>query len=229
MRGVVVSDLHLFARRARPEIESTIIDAIQGRNFLVLNGDIFDFAWSTHGSLAATVEQSVAFLGRICHSNPECRVHYIMGNHDNIAALAEALTDVSLPNFSWHPAYITIGPSLFLHGDLPLSAKNPFLRKLRHTASPKHAALHHLYDLAVRTRVHAGAAKLYTPSLCARTILQAIEQHDAHKLGGVEHIYFGHTHAPFSDFEYRGYYFHNTGSGIKHLEMRVLHATGTAQ
>jgi hypothetical protein len=46
-RGLVVSDLHLFARRSRG---MTCFESLRGElesvDVLVLNGDIFDFRWS---------------------------------------------------------------------------------------------------------------------------------------------------------------------------------------
>ena len=69
-RGVVVSDLHLFARRSRG---SELLDSLAGQlaeaDLLVLNGDTFDFRWiaprDREQAFAAAVEKLHALLHRI--------------------------------------------------------------------------------------------------------------------------------------------------------------------
>lgn len=40
--------------------------------------------------------------------------------------------------------------------------------------------------------------------------------------GRIENVYFGHTHRPFSNFAYKGIFFHNTGSAIKGMKYNML-------
>ena len=48
IRGMAVSDLHLFAyRSAGEEYFNSLRPQLNATDILVLNGDIFDFRWST--------------------------------------------------------------------------------------------------------------------------------------------------------------------------------------
>ena len=81
--GFVVSDLHLFterssAHRYMDRIHDTLADA----DFLVLNGDIVDFRWTTLPSKEATAHAADDWLADLCIEYPHCQFYYVMGNHD---------------------------------------------------------------------------------------------------------------------------------------------------
>ena len=62
-QGLVISDLHLFSRRSRAEellVEMEV--RIASADILVLNGDVFDFRWSTLPDIQATVDASLEWL-----------------------------------------------------------------------------------------------------------------------------------------------------------------------
>ena len=74
LRGHVLSDLHLFTSRSDGERwEDDIAGAAGEGDFLVLNGDIFDFRWSTLPSVDATLDAAVAWLDRWLVEFPRCR------------------------------------------------------------------------------------------------------------------------------------------------------------
>jgi len=56
VRGIVLSDLHLFARRSQAaDCMHRLRTELATVRVLVLNGDIFDFRWSTLRDLETTV------------------------------------------------------------------------------------------------------------------------------------------------------------------------------
>jgi UDP-2,3-diacylglucosamine hydrolase len=55
-RGLVISDLHLFSPRSKAvELLVGIQEKLASADVLVLNGDIFDFRWSTLPDTQATI------------------------------------------------------------------------------------------------------------------------------------------------------------------------------
>jgi UDP-2,3-diacylglucosamine hydrolase len=225
--GYAVSDLHLFtrwstARREMPAIHA----AARQADFFVLNGDIFDFRWSTLPTVERTVAAAVAWLEGLTADHPRCRVVYLMGNHDRLAAMTgplEALADRQ-SNFAWHASHVRIHDALFLHGDLALRAgrRNPFARRLRRRQWKPGKAVHVAYRSLVAAGVHCLARRFNGPRRCARRILRSLAEHGNHIGQEIRDVYFGHTHRPFTDFEYRGVRFHNTGAAIRGLEMNLL-------
>ena len=116
----VVSDLHMFCRRSDwhhflPEMHQ----AAEQADLFVFNGDTFDFKWSTT-DVSETVKLAEAFLENFCKKHPHCQFHVNLGNHDHVPELMEALEALSkrLKNLTWHPYYLRVGNSVFLHGDV---------------------------------------------------------------------------------------------------------------
>ena len=83
VRGLAVSDLHLFARRsAGEEYLHSLRSQLASTDVLVLNGDIFDFRWSTLPSVEATAARALEWLEALHAAYPSCTIHYVLGNHD---------------------------------------------------------------------------------------------------------------------------------------------------
>ena len=228
--GFVISDLHLFAERSDAgQYQAMIEGAARNSDYLVLNGDIFDFVWAKHGCTGQSVAHAVAWLDDLCRQNPDCTIHYIMGNHDGVADLGDALAmRAGIRNFRWSPTHFRIADALYLHGDLPLMGRNPFSRTLLTHLPQKPEAANILYSAAVDLRLHRGADLLLRKELCARQIHRTLEKYPHQDSKGVRDIYFGHTHVPFTDFEYKGRRYHNTGAAIKHVEHRMLEVRNDA-
>jgi UDP-2,3-diacylglucosamine pyrophosphatase LpxH len=114
--GLVVSDLHLFAHRSDGlERMAALQPRLAQTDLLVLNGDIFDFRWSTLPEHAHTVRDAVRWLRQLADSISNCRIHYVLGNHD---CLAEFLPEVERiaaghANFFWHEYSFPLSDSLF--------------------------------------------------------------------------------------------------------------------
>lgn len=63
MRGLVISDLHLMASRSvGMDMLPSILIRLKGCDALVLNGDTFDFRWSTHPGEVRSIEVALATI-----------------------------------------------------------------------------------------------------------------------------------------------------------------------
>ncbi|MBN1943406.1 MAG: metallophosphoesterase [Phycisphaerae bacterium] len=226
--GYVISDLHLFAKRS---IADNHLDAMRTAanqaDFFVLNGDIFDFRWTTLETAESTAHAALAWLEDFVRRHPNCRIFYVLGNHDSWEFFTEHLDALAkrMPNFQWHPSHVRIGTSLFLHGDLPLGLKRrrkAFHRQLPQTSRTRGRFLHACYDALIFTRLHRLPGRWYWRRRCARRFLRALKREKNGLRDGLRDVYFGHTHNVFCDYHYRGVMFHNTGSTIQGLEGNLL-------
>ena len=228
-RGYVVSDLHLFTHRTTANKRLSAIRDVAGRaDFLVLNGDIFDFRWSTLDSLSQTAETAVDWLTTMTLAANGCKVFYVLGNHDRFAFFAEHLDALAAhtDNFHWHPTHMRIGRCLFLHGDLAFDRRcpDPFGRPMLPPEHQRGRAMNLGYRVIVATRAHRFTQPFYHPRRCARRILSCLDRHHPTLGEGLTDVYFGHTHRTFVNFRHNGVAFHNTGSSIRHLRSILLRA-----
>jgi UDP-2,3-diacylglucosamine hydrolase len=225
--GHVISDLHLFARRSVAErYAGDIGHAAAESEFFVLNGDIFDFRWSTLPTVEDSVDAAVAWLRDLVEGHPRCRFYYTVGNHDNFAPFVDRLDALaaSVANLEWHPSHVRLGTAFFLHGDLPLA-----WRRSRRSVRTFHTSLggngrtrRVLYRGFVACRGHRVVASLHQPRPCVKRITRWLHADAGRLADGVTDVYFGHTHRDFADYEYGGLRFHNTGSSIRGLRSRML-------
>lgn len=231
-RTYFTSDLHLFAKRSRADEHLHAILAAAARaDVFVLGGDIFDFRWSTLGSMDATVEAAICWLDLLVAHSPRCRFHYVLGNHDHHDVFVKRLDAwaAGTPNFCWDPFYFRMGNSVFLHGDVVDRKRNA-----RRMAEVRDRRQHHrqkgnlenrLYDLAISAKVHAVTGRLKNRRRkVARRIAAYLEEIGHGPQTGVRHVYFGHTHRPMSGYRYGELAFHNGGAPIKGLDFRILEA-----
>ncbi|MCB1782416.1 MAG: metallophosphoesterase [Alphaproteobacteria bacterium] len=223
--GAVLSDLHLFSRRSEgTKVENALCSYGDDLSFLVLNGDILDFRWSTFETEENTIKAGISWLQALGERFPDCHVYYVMGNHDCTAGWGEALDRLSSERFSWSPTHFILGDSLFLHGDLPLEGKEPFHRPLQqeHRRMPAYGAMDLLYHGLIKARAHKIPCSLFSGSYCAPKILNNLRLHEPDILPGLQHIYFGHTHSPFRGHMHEGIAFHNTGSAVRYMDFNSM-------
>lgn len=227
----VVSDLHLFSRRSDYTLhEKGIFEAASKADVFVLNGDTFDFRWTTLPSTELTVAAAIRWLRCLTERFPHCHFHFILGNHDNVKMFIDALKrlDVERSNLTWHPYYLRLGDKVFLHGDVSdrkMSHKTLIKRRSRWLDDdrPRHPIMHDLYDMALRINLHRAAHLMrFPPRRVARRVKAYLEEVGHGPDDGIRHVYFGHTHAAMSNFHYRDLVFHNTGSPMRGLEFNML-------
>ncbi|MBI2424046.1 MAG: metallophosphoesterase [Candidatus Hydrogenedentes bacterium] len=228
----VVSDLHMFCRRSEwnhylEQLDRAAADA----DLFVFNGDTFDFKWTTLESIDHTVEQAVEFLRSFSYRHAPCQVHVNLGNHDHVQKFMDALDRLSreLGNLSWHPYYLRVGSTLFLHGDVAN-------RKMNHRDLERYRAswLHHkkqgrirnqIYDVAFGAKAHVAISRLAFPHKRTLRRVAAYLDDIGHSAGdGVSRVFFGHTHVPVSGATYNGVTYHNGGAPMKGMKFSLLKA-----
>jgi UDP-2,3-diacylglucosamine hydrolase len=101
----VLSDLHLFARRlVGQDCINSLRAELAAAGVLVLNGDIFDFRWSSVRNFEASVAAALDWLRDLPNDFPRCQIHYVLGIHDRLTRFRERLPALaaSLPRLHWH-------------------------------------------------------------------------------------------------------------------------------
>lgn len=221
----VISDLHLFAPWTKAQKAEKVINSVLTMSdYFILNGDIFDFRWSVHHSHDVSAKKAVEWLENVISVNVKCDVHYILGNHDYHEALLPhlELLQEKYSNFHVHETHFMLGENLFMHGDLVFHQKSSPFKRLKYTHKNKQpAALRRLYDAAISKGAHKMLGYVYYKERCAREIEQRISKHAPDIRNKIRHIYFGHTHVAFSNYQFGDIVFHNTGALIKRLEWSI--------
>jgi UDP-2,3-diacylglucosamine hydrolase len=227
-----ISDLHLFCRRSCADRYTDAIQAAAAdADVFVLNGDIFDFRWSTLGSPERTVAAAVEWLAELVDGAPDCRFFYVLGNHDHYGLLMDALEPFTeqRANFDWDPYYFRLGPALFLHGDVvvrKMTAKDLEEYRTGWLADPNRGpVLNAVYDAAFRMGLHKAIHHVAFP---LETVLDRLSHYVA-DIGhgaesGVETVYFGHTHLAMPHHQHNGLVFRNGGAPMPGLQFEVLTA-----
>ncbi len=228
--GIVLSDLHLFSGRsegvARMRSIHSLLHSVQT---LVLNGDIFDFRWSTlrdpHASIAAAVE----WLGALTEELSHCHIHFLLGNHDCCRKFTSELNQLAAtqPRFHWYEYSLRLGSSLFLHGDCahrPMNQRqlNEFRELWRgdwQRGGLLTAGYRWVDRLGITRRVHEWH---FPRQKTVERIAFYLDSASAGWRQTIRDCYFGHTHLPFVNHEFNGVRFHNTGSAIRGMEFNPL-------
>ncbi len=225
MKGFVISDLHIFSRRSNAnDILNSMHMQVKDADFLVLNGDIFDFEWTTLESIDKTIFEAVKWLGDLSFQYPDCCIYYILGNHDSLEPFAVLIRKMThkLTNLKVINTHLVLGSHLFIHGDLPLARKNPWVRSLKKKVSKRNHFFHICYEYAVKFNLHKIVYSYFSPEYCSDRIFKALQKYPENFLEQIEHIYFGHTHLPFTEYPHKNYLFHNTGSAINGMGNNLI-------
>jgi UDP-2,3-diacylglucosamine hydrolase len=230
MRGLVISDLHLMARRSvGEEMLGRIAPQIRSCEALVLNGDTFDFRWSTHREEARSIAAALERMECLLDEMDGRALHFIHGNHDCLHAFCEGLRELgrSRENLHVHDHILRLGGHVFLHGDCANRRMDPAalaaFRESWAADKPRGAFGSALYAAADLTGLslafHRGYFRRET------TVKRVAHYLDAalpewRELAG--DCYFGHTHLPFRGHRHEGVDFHNTGSAIRGMGFQPM-------
>ena len=230
VRGIAISDLHLFARRsAGEEYLDSLRSQLTSADILVLNGDIFDFRWSTLASAQVTAARAVEWLAALHAAYPACEIHYVLGNHDCPAFFSERLDGLAsqLPRFQWHEFGVRIGTALFVHGDCTHSTMDPAaLRRFREDWDNERQYgqwLAKAYLAVDRLGITRAAHQCYFPRrTTVRRAMHYLDYACPEWRVNTRDCYLGHTHHPFSNYQHGDIRFHNTGSAIRGMGFNPL-------
>ena len=221
--GIVLSDLHLFAwvSRAADRLQSMRAD-LASADVLVLNGDTFDFRWSTLRDRKTTVAAALDWLRALANDLPQCRIHYVLGNHDYLADFRAQLPPLALelPRLHWHEHFLRLGPALFLHGDCAEEPMDPDgLHRYRapwandRQRSLLATCIYFVLDLLGLTRV--SHKRRYAPRRAVERVVHYLDRAWPGWQRAIRECYFGHTHQAFSDYRQDGVVFHNSGCALR--------------
>lgn len=224
-KGFVVSDLHLFTKKSRSDIQTLIDNYAKKNDFCILNGDIFDFQWTALPTQNHAVNEAISWIIHLCDKYPNCHFYHILGNHDCYEPFVLCAEQLKNKNFSLHRTHLLLGKHLFMHGDLPLLNKNPFIRNLLPYEKHEPKWRQFIYAFLLTMHVHHVLDHLYRPKKIVKRIYNAIAREDKQLLEKINHIHFGHTHVPFNNFVYKGINFHNTGAGVVNVKTNLLEIT----
>ena len=225
-----VSDLHLFCRRFDGERfwQQSLEAAGQAKTF-VLGGDIFDFRWTKLATIEETADEAIRRLKTLVASNRDCDFHFLLGNHDHHETFLVRLEPVAEnePNLFWHPYFVRLGSSLFLHGDVAtrrMGAESLEEQRNRWLRVRKQGRVSNwLYDRVVQARLHKLTYHIVYPRRAvARNILTYLERIGHGPSTGIEDVYFGHTHLLLTGFTDGGVRLHNCGAPVRGCTFRIL-------
>lgn len=227
-----VSDLHLFTRRSDGDQHLAGIRRLAAKaDAFVLGGDIFDFRWTVFPTIEETVAQAQRWLAELSQSCPGCKFYMLLGNHDHHEQFMQVLDGLQerLDNLSWHPYFLRLSDSLFLHGDAADgdASADALARSRSRSLSDtrRHASAHFLYDLVVGAGLHRPVPFLaYPKKRTARRLLTYLDEIGHGPSAGVKNVYFGHTHRQLDGYRFGGLTFHNGGAPLKGVRFRILEA-----
>ncbi len=224
------SDLHLLSRRSTADRHlARLHEAAERSSDFVLGGDIFDFKWSTLPTLDAALEAAERWLCELAEANPNCRFHFLLGNHDYHPALIQRLPALAsrLPNFAWEHFVLRMGDTIFLHGDVAdrHSCTQSLLEARR--SGFRHESLsrmhHGAYQMVVRSHLHRLIPQaVYPRKRVAKRILHYLRNIGLGPDTGIRRVCFGHTHRIMLGFEHDGVQFFNGGAPIGLARFHVL-------
>jgi len=219
--AVFISDLHLMSPRSVVDLNPVwIAYQYSGRELLVLGGDIFDFRWSTLGSMKASLAAAEAWLRWLIDDWPGCII-YLPGNHDSHPRFLQLLDSLQneASNFSWEPHAIRLGTTLCLHGDLYDAGSEAGLAEYRsqcHHEKAQPAFVQTAYNVAVTAQIHRLIPWLRNRrgQVCQTLSSQLVDiPMDTEDINSV---IFGHTHHHLDGHEVAGIRFFNPGAALKY-------------
>ncbi len=229
-RICVVSDLHIFSKRSLwQDHMREIRRAAAESEVFVLNGDIFDFNWTTLPTVEETAEEAVKWLHDLTHEFSSCDFHYVMGNHDCVREFLDVLPGLcdGTRNLCVHEDFFKLGDCVFLHGDVGRYEMTPeglALYRAKWGKDKKRGLIWHaIHDVAYALNIHTAIYRRAFPMpRTADHILFYLKHLPPAVLDGTKHVYFGHTHIPIDDYEYQGLHFHNCGAPLKNVKFRMF-------
>lgn len=230
----VFSDLHLFCKRSEAgERMEAIHKAMERADLCVLNGDIFDFRWTIFRGIEETVPHAIAWLERFMAHHKGCHFHYVGGNHDAVTPFVTRMELLAnrTPHLTYHPHFVKLGQSVFLHGDVVHYAAfdDDFEERFRarwRKDRKKGKVQGWFYDRGVEYGVHRWVHRAaFPPRVVAKRVTSYLREKGLGPNSGTTDVYLGHTHVAIADYVYQGMRFHNTGAPMPGLEFRPMTIT----
>ncbi len=219
--AVFISDLHLLSPRSAIDLNPVWIQyQYAGKELLVLGGDIFDFRWSTLGSMKASLAEAETWLRQLI-DDWSGRIIFLPGNHDSHPDFLQLLNSLQseVSTFSWEPHIVRLGTTLCLHGDLHDAGSEAGLTKYRaqfHHEKTQPAFIQSAYNAAVSLQIHRLIPWLRNRrgKVCNKLSRQLVGTHAGTE--GINSVVFGHTHHYLDGLEVGGVRFYNPGAALRY-------------
>jgi predicted phosphodiesterase len=177
-----------------------------------------------HGAKWFTTEFLDAF--------PNVKLHVVCGNHENIRRFRNEFSRIQQthPNFEWNTEALRIGDALVTHAHLPMSGQTdkefPIVRLreaeskgrwtdiLDRLESPGYALIQYARSPFISSRIMHNQLQAWSEQKKDFMVSHnRIEQ--PLNMDWVKHVFFGHTHVKFDNYDRQGVLFHNTGAIVK--------------
>lgn len=227
LKGVFVSDLHVFSGRSVGEsLPNQLPKAFPDANLLVLGGDIFDFKWSHLGETGTLVAAERWLLSVL--EEWQGKVMFLAGNHDCLPKFLDVMQNVAhrCDRFSWHDHHVQLGDALFLHGDvLDAGSHVSMLADYRYKFHPtcnQTTLSRRAYSAIVAMRLHRMAPKLRHRQLQTCQKLYNFLPQLVETPKQVRRVFYGHTHVSMAGCEFQGVQFFNPGAAVRHIAFRPI-------
>lgn len=235
-RVLFISDTHIGAAHTNFEAyRKSLLKEMEASNHVVLAGDILELFYLNNPKhtnrkqlIEGHVDEHTAFLEKFLEEHPHIQLHYVLGNHENIKRFRNNLDEIMAKhsNFEWHPEAIRIGDALVVHGDLQMSENTNKTRPvyrlrdaqsqlkwasiLRRLDKPGHAVFEALR--AKEIAVPIVHKELYKKSRRGEMHCRHQREEQDFHMDWVRHVFFGHTHVKFNNYEHDWVLYHNMGA-----------------
>lgn len=204
--GFVVSDLYVFSPVAKNcDIIKGIEATSRKSDFLVLNGDIFDFSNTNQYNITQKIECAEKLIKNLVKNNPKRNLIYVFGKNDRYAPFIKRLEKLSKSNenFKVFNVYAKIGENFFIHGDLVATNTDVPV-----TLERKKNILEKSWQKIIKKFIYV------------RKIAHFIKKQK--KQDEIKKVYFGHIQKPFMNYNYKGMEFNNTGAAIVNSQSLMI-------
>ncbi len=241
-RVLFISDIHRGAGISNLEsYEKSLLQKMHDYDHIVLNGDIFELFYidpkrvdgakksDPKDILMKSIRHSIKWLEHIIKENPDCHLHFVLGNHEAVRKFRRQLDTLheKYPNnFEWDPESIRLGDALITHGDLQMSRQTdstrPTYRIRDAKAEQKWSRWMAILDAPGQTVVDylrrpyaaVGMVHAQLKEWDGKNKFHTLEdgQRKPFVMDWVKHVFFGHTHVKFNNIIQDGIAYHNTGA-----------------
>jgi hypothetical protein len=227
-------------------------DNYEGVNLPVKTQPETIFKYSRH------IDRHIQHLRELIEAHPRCKFIYVKGNHERLpefdVAFNQLARELGSERLELQAHFRKIGDGIFAHGDQSINPRkyhvdewNPWDTsgadgRYKESLIELHRAplVQALHDLGNQYLPWPVGRVFLRPARCARALLEWIrgwqERHPEHAglLQSVNHIFSGHTHDPYTNFQLldpktidittgkpKNFHFHNSGASIFRLGWKL--------
>jgi len=162
-------------------------------------------------------EDGVAWVKYLIEKHPDKKFLYLEGNHENCDIFHDgirALRDAH-GNLIWGRTYMKIGNAHFSHGDTEIKNEVIEKREKIRFADVVSGNVNEAANLSLEYPVMGIMQHVNNHKRVIHRIYSFLQRVHPERLDGIEHMFIGHTHLPFTALERFGMKWYNTGSATR--------------